>query len=507
MQLICISRGTYAGGKELAEKLAAKLGYACLSREEVTDAAAKAGIPVGRLEMSIVRHRPLNEQLAVDKERFAAFITARLAEGALEGGLVYHGRTGHLVLPTVDNVLRIRAIQDAEVRINRTMVRLGLSREKARKYINEVDEDRSRWARMVYNVDCEDPSLYDMVVNFDHMSVDNTAVALVTLAQLPEFQQTPASRRELMNLMKAAQCRLAIGDDPRTRHMDAKVKAEGSKITVTYPPRHQSAATPIPEILTSVRDVTEVTCTMAATNILWVQERYDADGTTLPELLEIAEKWNAAVTLVRLIATDETEPATDKAALKGVEADDAPPPSSTEDDGGILDDEETAEAGDDGGMDATMDLLIRHGRAGGRTTVTGSPQALIRSLDRTLQVSLVVIGDVFLSRSASLRKRQTRELTAYVGESLRVPVIATEELKAQYLFGASQWLKLLGLLSLTALMFALVMTHQEQATAFMTAEGTHHRILAVVVLVLFVPTFAYFWGQSASYLLRLVKFE
>ena len=35
MQLICISRGSYSGGKELAERLAAKLGWACLSREEL----------------------------------------------------------------------------------------------------------------------------------------------------------------------------------------------------------------------------------------------------------------------------------------------------------------------------------------------------------------------------------------------------------------------------------------------------------------------------------------
>ena len=96
------------------------------------------------------------------------------------------------------------------------------------------------------------PGLYDMVVNFDHISVDNAAAALVTVAALPEFQQTPASRKELSNLLSAAKCRLAIGDDPRTQKTDVKVRVEGSKVTVTYPPRHESVAAAIPEILTSV---------------------------------------------------------------------------------------------------------------------------------------------------------------------------------------------------------------------------------------------------------------
>ena len=70
MQIICVSRGTYAGGKELAEKLAVKLGYDCLAREELTDAASRSGIPVGKLEMAMVRRRPLTETLAIERERF-----------------------------------------------------------------------------------------------------------------------------------------------------------------------------------------------------------------------------------------------------------------------------------------------------------------------------------------------------------------------------------------------------------------------------------------------------
>lgn len=503
MQIICISRGTYAGGKELAERLAAKLGYRSVSREDVTDAATRDGIHIGKLEMAVLKHRPLDEAMGIEKERFVAFTSAYLARAALEAGVVYHGRTGHLVLPTVGHVLRIRAIQETEARVARTMDRLGLSRTKARKYVDEVDEDRRRWARILYNVDWESPNHYDIVINFDHVNVDNAASALLSMAALPEFRPTPASERALRELLLAAECRLAIGRDARTRPVSVKVRAEAAKVTVTFPPHAERAAAQIPDVLSGVAGVQDVTCTVAATNILWVQESFDVKGSALPELTEIAEKWNAAVSLVRLIAT---ESGTDIQAT-----DAAPSPSaagdSDEPNAGILDDQQEAEAQDDGGMDLVMDWLIQHGRAGGSSTVRGSPQHLVQRLDRTAQVSLVVVGDLFLSKPGSVRKRQTRELCAYMAETLRVPVIGTDELKTQYLFGPGQWLKLAGSFGIVALAFAMVFLNQEPVTEFMTREGTHHRIFAVVVLTVFAPLFAHFVGQTAHYLLRLVKFE
>jgi hypothetical protein len=39
MSVITISRGSYSHGKEIAEKVAQKLGYECISREIILEAA------------------------------------------------------------------------------------------------------------------------------------------------------------------------------------------------------------------------------------------------------------------------------------------------------------------------------------------------------------------------------------------------------------------------------------------------------------------------------------
>ena len=45
MAIITISRGSYFRGKEVAEKLAQKLGYACISREILLEASAGIQYP------------------------------------------------------------------------------------------------------------------------------------------------------------------------------------------------------------------------------------------------------------------------------------------------------------------------------------------------------------------------------------------------------------------------------------------------------------------------------
>jgi cytidylate kinase len=500
MHIVCISRGTFAGGKELAESLARKLGVPCVGREELTDAATHARIPVGKIEMAIMRPRPLTEQLAVERDRFKAFVSATLAERALSTGLVYHGRTGHLALPNVPGVLRVRVVMDPENRIAQTMRRLGLSRRQAQRYNEQVDDDRNRWSRALYKVDCSDPDQYDVVTSLERVSAENAATALVAMAQLPEFQSTPASQRALENVLLAGRCRVAVGEDPRTRPVDVQIRAVSGRVYATYPPRHEDLAPAISEVLKRVDGVEFVQCTMASTNILWIEERYEPTSHALPQLLEIAAKWNAAVSLVRLLPDDSEAP---------------PEPTGGDDssgdwgeDAGILDDErEERPSLEDAGVAEVTSALLQDGRAGERRTVRGGAKELIQSLDRTATYSLVVVGDVFLNKDASVRKRMTRELGASVADSLRIPVINTSELEAQYLFGTQHFVRLLGLGLLTAAAVALVLHEQIPVLRFLTARGIGHQLLATALLVAFIPTYAAVYGTFSQYLLRLLKFE
>ena len=301
MQIICICRCSYWFGKELAEKLAANLGYQCIAREELTDKAAHYSIPIGKIETAIMKRKPISEDMAVYIDCYKALVTSEICEHALKGGIVYHGRACQGVLPGLSHVLTIRTIADMEQRINHVCQRMKLSRKQAKKYIEEVDEDRRRWVKFLYNFQWDDSSYYDIIVNSAHLSVDNTASALLSLSQLPEFQPTPVNTQKIQDLLLQSKCRLAIFEDDRTRTAKVTVAAEKGNVSVTYLPRFGKQAEFIPQILDKMEGIKSLICTVATTNILFVQERFNHEATSFNHLIEIAEKWNASIDLVRMV--------------------------------------------------------------------------------------------------------------------------------------------------------------------------------------------------------------
>jgi hypothetical protein len=297
---------------------------------------------------------------------------------------------------------------------------------------------------------------------------------------------------------------LAVGADPQARWMDVQVKADGGRVLVTYLPRHRELAEHIPRILQHIDGVEEIVCTMASTNLLWIQESYDAKGEALDQILDIATRWDSAVELIQLggATAADIQPAEDaEIALLGER-------QSSEENGGILDDKEVpVDPYSDETVRETLQRLITVGRAGGYRRVLGGPKDLLGNLDRTVPYSLIVVGDVFLSKSESVRKRLKRELVAYLSDNVRTPVVGTDEIKAQYAFGPRQWALMLLCGAMAALLFSLVFSHQVEVLTFLSREGRAHRLLGTASLLVVVPVFAYCLGTFARSVLQLLKFE
>jgi len=504
MQLICISRGSYSIGKAFADGLASRLGSDCLGREELLDLATDDGVAAGKLEMACLKSRNLDRKTLLEREHYQAFTTALLCERALKGPLVYHGRTGHLLLQGVPHVLRLRVVADLEARIKAVEARLGLEREKAKRYVEQVDEDRQRWVRTFYNIDWDASAGYDFIVNLEHASVGNVAAAFCGVAQLPDFQETPSSRRVLADLLVGARCRLALAKDERTYQVSFKVRAERGSVSVTYPPQHAAVAEEIPRVLQQVPDVENILCTMASTRILWIQERFNPRADTFKHLLAVAEKWDAAVELLRLEASDEP------ALIERAQEDTAALPAQRAQTGGIEDDAQqgaSASNADDGGLAETFSELVKVGRAAGRTTLRGRAADAVTAIDRTTGYSLVVVGDTFLGKGKAARVRLAREFASSIHEQLKAPVIQAEEMKEQFLFGPRQLVSLLVFLALSAVIYTYVFTHQEQVNSVMLWQGTWWRVLATAIVVVAMPVVAYCYGNAVHALLKLVKIE
>ena len=183
MSIITISRGSFSGGKMLAECLGTALGFRCLDRETVAERAAASGIAQEEVLAALLKPPSFIERFQHKRYQYLALFQAALAEEVRTGKVIYHGNAGHLMLKGASAVLKVRVIAPLEKRLAMLQERLKMGRSEAQAYIQKVDEDRRRWTHFLYGVNWEDPALYDLVVNLDTLDISDACEIVATAAR------------------------------------------------------------------------------------------------------------------------------------------------------------------------------------------------------------------------------------------------------------------------------------------------------------------------------------
>jgi cytidylate kinase len=204
MAIITISRGSYHRGREVAEKLAQKLGYECISRDILLEASEEFNIPEIKLIRAIQDSPSILDRLTRQKEKYVAYIRAALLKHVQKDNVVYHGLFGHFFLQDIPHVLKVRIVADLEARVADEVNREGISESKAREIIIKDDEERRKWALHLYGADWWDATLYDLVIHLKTITVDDAVDLLYQVVRLPGFQTTPESQEAINTLVQAA---------------------------------------------------------------------------------------------------------------------------------------------------------------------------------------------------------------------------------------------------------------------------------------------------------------
>lgn len=212
MAIITISRSSFSKGQEIAEKVAERLGYRCISREVLLEASEEFNIPEVKLIRALHDAPSVLDRFTHGKERFVAFIRQAFLEQVQADNVVYHGLAGHFFVEGVRHVLKVRIFADFEERIEHEVRSEGVSRETAIETLKRDDEEREKWSMALYGVDTSDATLYDMVIHLFKIAVDDAIDIICHTAQLPPFKADSASQSSLDDLVLRAQVASAIVD-------------------------------------------------------------------------------------------------------------------------------------------------------------------------------------------------------------------------------------------------------------------------------------------------------
>jgi cytidylate kinase len=258
MSIIAISRGTFSGGEAVASGVAERLGYRCVSREVLLEAAWAYGIPAKELVDAMERRPPLWQRITGERTTHIVLVRAALCEHARGGSLVYHGHVGHLFLPGIAHVIGVRVIADAEFRVKAAMQQRNLTRKEALAYIERMDKERQQWTRFLFDVEWDDPSLYDMVLNLSRMSLATACEAVVNLTKKEEFRPTALSMKAMQDLALSSRSSAVLVRDPRTRGATLQVVADDGRVTVIGTTQSPLVMEAVPVVVRQVDGVKDI---------------------------------------------------------------------------------------------------------------------------------------------------------------------------------------------------------------------------------------------------------
>ena len=220
MSIVTISRGSYSRGKEVAERLAKKLGYECLSRDVLLEASGEFNIPEMKLIRALHDSTSVLERFTQGKERYISFIYSSLLQHVRKDNVVYHGLAGHFFLADIPHVLKVRVIADMQDRVKEEMRRENISSDKALYILKKDDEERRKWSLQMYGSDTWDSRLYDIVLHIGKLTVDDAVDILSGIVQKPNYQATPESLKLVDDLALSAKVKVGLS------HLASKIKIE-----------------------------------------------------------------------------------------------------------------------------------------------------------------------------------------------------------------------------------------------------------------------------------------
>lgn len=261
MAVITVSRGTFSGGLNLAESIADKLGYRCLARIELTEAAGRYGVSEQKLSEAISGSPGVLERLSSQRMHYLACLRAALVREVKNDNVVYHGLAGHFLLSGIPQVLKVKVNANLEFRIQAAMERNHLTREDAIQFIKTIDDKRAKWTRFLYHVDWNDPSLYDLIINLEQISLSSACDVVCHTVSLDEFKPTPDRQKIIEDLVLSTEVRAIIAANAASRNVsDAgiEINADNGIITIGGTVTSLQDADKIREIVRTVPGVNEI---------------------------------------------------------------------------------------------------------------------------------------------------------------------------------------------------------------------------------------------------------
>ena len=199
MSIVTMSHEMGAGGPEIGQQLAEKLGYRYIDHELISDAAQRYGLLEEKLSHLDESKPSLFERFDAETRRYITALQTALYDLAEQDRVVIMGRGGQWLLRGISHVLRVRVMAPFDLRVKRLTAKLSgpigeqASPRTVMEMVRRDDSEKAGRMRYLYEVDLTDASLYDLVVNTEKLQVGSAVELIGSVVGRPELRTTDAA--------------------------------------------------------------------------------------------------------------------------------------------------------------------------------------------------------------------------------------------------------------------------------------------------------------------------
>ena len=260
MSILTVSHEIGGGGPEIGQKVAEQLGFHYVDQELISDAALRYGVLEEKLS-SLDESKPsLFERFDAETRRYITVLQTAVFEFAEQDRVVLMGRAGQWLLRGLPHVLRIRVMAPFDRRVKRLAKKLSgqMGEQTNPRTVQDMarrdDQEKLGRMRYLYEVDLRDPSLYDLVLNTDKLSIDAAVELVAATLRRPELATTPEAQQLVTDRALASRVQVALATNPETRKYRITVEAKNGLVTLEGTAAMDEAV----DVARSVRGVREV---------------------------------------------------------------------------------------------------------------------------------------------------------------------------------------------------------------------------------------------------------
>ena len=238
MPIIVISHEMGAGGTEIGQLLAQRLGYRYVDQELISAAAQRYGLLEEKLSHLDESKPSLFERFDAETRRYITVIQTALYEFAEQDNVILMGRGGQWLLRGVPHVVRVRVIAPFDIRVKRLAKKLSgqmgeqTNQRRVVDMIRRDDAEKLGRMRYLYEVDIRDPAFYDIVVNTEKLPPEGAVEVLASATARPEVATSAAGAQLVADRALASRVQVALATHPETRKYRTTVEAKSGVVTL-----------------------------------------------------------------------------------------------------------------------------------------------------------------------------------------------------------------------------------------------------------------------------------